>query len=171
MDLWGRLSNPSEAVETLADQGWNGRGSPPRPATAAVETSRIGDRGESSGEKGRLSNPGPDGVQRRLSDAEIEAIVGGYRAGRTLADLAAEFGVHPRTVADHLEARGVQRRVKRRKMSEGDITQAAARYRGGESLVLVASAFDVDSATLRRALLRVGVAIRSRPGWERQEAC
>jgi DNA-binding transcriptional regulator LsrR (DeoR family) len=88
-----------------------------------------------------------------------------YQAGRTLADLAAELGIHRRTVAAHLERRGVQRRVNRRKMTDDDLREAARRYRAGDSLAKVASPFDVDAATVRRELHRAGVAIRLRRGW------
>jgi hypothetical protein len=44
--------------------------------------------------------------------------VAGYQAGRSLADLAEAIGVHHRTVAAHLDQRGVQRRANLRKMSE-----------------------------------------------------
>ena len=114
---------------------------------------------------GQLSNPPRRPVLRRLNEVEIDRLVCEYQAGRTLADLAAALGVHRRTVAAHLEARGVQRRVNRRKMSDDDIDEAARRYRRGDSLAKVALAVDVDAATVRRELHRAGVTIRRRRGW------
>jgi hypothetical protein len=48
--------------------------------------------------------------------------VTGYRRGQSLADLAAQFGIHRRTVAAHLEARGVPRRINKPKMTSADTT-------------------------------------------------
>ena len=114
---------------------------------------------------GQLSNPCRIPVLRRLNKAQIDRLVREYQAGRSLADLASELGINRRTVAAHLEARDVQRRVNRRKMSEHDVSEAARRYRAGDSLAKVALALDVDAETVRRELHRAGVAIRPRRGW------
>ena len=102
---------------------------------------------------------------RRLDEVEIDELACSYRAGRTLADLAAELGVHQRTVAAHLDSRGVERRVNRRKMSDDDVRRAALRYRDGNSLAAIALTLNVDAATVRREFHRAGVTIRPRPGW------
>jgi hypothetical protein len=57
-----------------------------------------------------------------------------YQAGRTLADLVSALGIHRRTIAANLEARGIQRRVNGRKMTDDDVGDAARRYRAGDSL-------------------------------------
>jgi hypothetical protein len=95
----------------------------------------------------------------------VDRLVTGYRAGRSLADLAQALGVHCRTIAAHLEQRGVQRRVNLRKMTEHDISDAARRYRAGDSLATVGKIHGVDAATVRRELVRAGVKIRPRPGF------
>jgi transposase-like protein len=102
---------------------------------------------------------------RRLNDVETDALVSAYRAGRTLAALAGELGIHPRTVAARLDTRDVPRRVNRRKMSDDDVSDAVPRYRSGDSLATVALTFNVDAATVRREFRRAGVTIRPRPGW------
>ena len=104
-------------------------------------------------------------VLRRLTRSEIEEVVSGYRSGRSLADLAREFGIHHRTVADHLERLGIARRVNLPKMSPADVYRAAARNRAGESLATVGEALNVDASTVQRTLRRAGVTIRPRPGW------
>jgi lambda repressor-like predicted transcriptional regulator len=114
---------------------------------------------------GQLSNPGPRAIQRRLRAAEIDDLVTLYRAGRSLADLADNYGVHHRTVAAHLEQRGIQRRLNLPKMSEQDISDASRRYRAGDSLATVGKTHGVDAATVRRALVRAGVKIRPRRGF------
>jgi len=104
-------------------------------------------------------------IQHRLDTLEIDRLVADYQAGRSLADLASEFDIHRRTVAMHLERRGVARRATLRKMSHTDIEEAARRYRAGDSLATVGSALHVDAATVRRELQRAGVTIRQRRGW------
>jgi hypothetical protein len=69
-------------------------------------------------ETGQLSNPARRLIQRRLRGTDVDQLVTGYRAGRSLPDLADAFGVHRRTVAAHLERRGVQRRESLRKVTE-----------------------------------------------------
>ena len=128
-------------------------------------------------ERGRLSNPaaGPGcnsvdvadareaqpplepmqrSVQRRLDGPEIDRLVTGYQRGQSLADLATEFRLHRRTVAAHLEARGVPRRVNQPKMTQVDIHDAARRHQAGESLAAIARSLEVDPSTVRRALNR-----------------
>ena len=160
VDLMGRLSNPPDPLETLTGQGIAGSGDVrgKRSKTAKARPSASGSgRPENTG---RLSNPGDETVQRRLTDADVDELVTGYQAGRSLPDLAEDFGVHRRTVAAHLEQRGVQRRVNRRKMTEDDIREAACRYLAGDSLATVGDALGVHAATVRRELVRAGVDIR-----------
>ena len=161
----GRLSNPAEPLETLVGQGLqsprrrqNIRARRPRQAPAASETAPQ----ETTG---RLSNPGPRPIQRRLNAADIADLVAGYRAGQSLSDLAKEFRIHHRTVTAHLEQCGVTRRMNTRKFSNDDLDEASRRYRVGESLATVGIAFNVDAATVRRELHRAGVTIRPRRGW------
>jgi transposase len=87
-----------------------------------------------------------------------------YQHGHSLGELAREFGVHRRTVADHLERLGVARRVNLPKLTSTDIKRAASQYRAGDSLATVGKMLHVDASTVQRALKRVGVAIRPRPG-------
>jgi transposase-like protein len=103
-------------------------------------------------------------VLRRLTRSEIEEVVDGYQSGRSLVDIAQEFGIHHRTVADHLERLGVARRVNLPKMGPGDVSRAATRYRAGESLATVGKALNVDVSTVQRALKRAAVTIRPRRG-------
>jgi len=54
-----------------------------------------------------------------------------------LAGLAREFGVHRRTVAEHLDRLGIGRRVNLPKLAPADVVQAASQYRSGDSLAAV----------------------------------
>ena len=103
-------------------------------------------------------------VQRRLSPSAIAGLAAEYERGRSLNELAGQFGVHRRTVADHLERLGVARRVNLPKLTPTDIERAVSQYRAGDSLATVGKILNVDASTIQRALKRAGVAIRPRPG-------
>ena len=112
---------------------------------------------------GRLSNP----VQRRLSQAESDALVGLYRDGSSIDALARKYRVHRTTVIHHLDRAGIARQRVIRKMTDESVALAAARYEEGASLALVANEFGVHQRTLARELRRAGASIRPRRGWSR----
>ena len=161
----GQLSNPPKAIGAIADQGWRGHQQLRRRATSTGHARFPGTRDMGDEETGQLSNPPRRDVQRRLTEPEINELVNEYQAERTLADLACVLGIDRRTVAAHLQARGIERRINRRKMTDDDVSQAARRYRAGDSLATIASTFNVAAATIRRELRRIGVTIRPRRGW------
>ena len=161
VDLWGRLSNPNDTVETLAGQG-------SRASRGSLDTASEGPNrtSEPSGEavpeeRGRLSNP----VQRRLSQGEIKQLIHRYREGASIDGLARRYGIHRTTVIHHLDQAGVARRRVVRKMTDESVAVAAAQYGQGASLAVVADAFGVHQRTLARELRRAGAPIRPRRGW------
>ena len=183
VDLWGRLSNPAEAQESAAEQGFHGIAATGRKVrkAAGLPSNRPGADGPNN--RGRLSNPAtmiddrahsPTAdrsarhpgrrVQRRLTPPELEAVVARYQSGCSLNDLAREFGIYHRSVADYLERLCIARRVNLPKLSAADVKWAATRYRNGESLATVGKALKVDASTVQRALKRAGVPIWPRPG-------
>jgi len=187
VDLWGRLSNPPDTLETSPEQGFLGEPAAGRkpPKAARRSPNRPGDGGRNN--RGQHSNPGsralradvegvdsptPGGaarrptkpVQRRLTSSEVAAVAAEYEHGRSLEDLAREFGVHRRTVADHLERLGIARRVNLPKLTPTDIERAVSQYQAGDSLATVGKTLNVDASTVQRALKQAGVAIRPRPG-------
>jgi len=103
-------------------------------------------------------------VQRRFTSSEIAAIADEYQHGRSLDELAQQFSVHRRTVADLLERIGIARRVNLPKLTPTDIDLAVSQYQAGDSLATVGKSLSVDASTVQRALKRAGVAIRPRPG-------
>lgn len=160
-DLMGRLSNPPKTLEHLSEQGCHGSPRTSRETLKSPKRSSDSPGPRDSNNKGQLSNPAPmapcadeDGanpptagrstrrlgppVQRRLTPSQLEAVAARYQSGRSLNDLAREFGVHHRTVADHLERLGIARRVTLPKLSAADVKGAATRYRAAESLAIVA---------------------------------
>ena len=187
VDLWGRLSNPPDTLERAPEQGFlaeRALGRKPQNASQRSEE-RLGSGGPNN--TGQHSNPGSrafladvDGVgsptaggatrrltapvQRRLSPTEVAAIADKYQNGRSLSQLAQEFGVHRRTVAGHLERLGIARRMNQPKLPPTDIERAASQYQTGVSLATVGKNLNVDASTVQRALKRSGVAIRPRPG-------
>jgi len=161
VDLWGRLSNPPPAVQTLAGQGSAG----PRPPRQVVDDTRnrasVSAAGAVSEEEGRLSNP----VQRRASEATVDELVVAYLEGLSIDGLAVQFGLHRTTIISHLDRRGIERRRSVRRMTDRSVRQAAKRYETRESLKVVAARFGVDAKTLAREFKRGGIAIRRRNGW------
>ncbi len=184
----GRLSNPADALETLTGPGATAFNRSTRKTTKGSSHSPTASRSRNHEEKGQLSNPTlmlshdcrdhiqdtggfeeskgrRRSVQRRLSSSDVDALVAAYKRGRSLPDLAAEFGVHRRTVAKHLDGHGVARRRNARKMAQPQVEEAIRQYETGASLAAVAAVFQVDRETVRRELSRAGVTIRPRRGW------
>jgi hypothetical protein len=161
----GRLSNPPDPLETLTGQGSQGPRRRQNLRARRLRKARAAHETFAQETTGRLSNPGPRAIQRRLNTTDIAKLVAGYRAGESLADLAKEFCIHHRTVAAHLEQCGVPRRINTRQLTNNDVDQAARRYQAGQSLATVGIALNLDAATVRRELHRAGVAIRLRRGW------
>jgi len=160
VDLWGRLSNPSEILETLADQGWSSSRPRSRPDTTTVQTPETGQGGAASEEKGRLSNP----VLRHLSPGDVNKLVELHTEGSSIDAVARHFGVHRTTVISHLEDHGVPRRGNARKLTDAAVAASAKRYRSGRSLAAVAIQVGVHERTLARELRRAGIPIRPRNG-------
>jgi transposase-like protein len=141
VDLKGRLSNPLKIAETLAAQGAERIGG----TSASVATTRIrpsDDLAEGpQEEKGRLSNP----PQRRLSPTDLDDLLDAYRAGATINQLAAEFGIHRTTVAGHLDRHGVPRHSEQTAWDDDALRRAAELYATGSSLADIAHRFGVDA--------------------------
>ena len=163
VDLWGRLSNPDDAVETLTGQG--SRASRGTPDTTHEGPNRASgpSRNRVPEERGRLSNP----VQRHHSRREIDQLIADYREGASIDGLARRLEVHGTTVIHHLDRAGIARRRVVRTMTDESVALAAARYQEGASLAIVASEFGVHQRTLARELRRAGASIRPRRGRRR----
>jgi len=102
-------------------------------------------------------------IQRRLRGAEIDQLVASYRAGATVYELSAQFGMHRHTVSEVLERRGVSRRYQRLSLEQVDL--ACTLYESGHSLIKVGEQLGRKAETVRQALMKAGVEIKPRNGW------
>jgi len=132
------IGSPHEGVELV--QNWGSDDPPERPRE----------------EKGRLSNP----PQRRLSPATVDDIVEAYRAGATINQLAAEFGIHRTTVTGHLDRHRVPRHSKQTAWDDDILKQAAELYATGLSLAAIAHRFGVDPQTVATRFRRAAIPVR-----------
>jgi transposase len=102
------------------------------------------------------------GSARRLKPDEAEVLVAGYGAGKTMKELAAEFGISRQTVAAHL--RRAKAPVRRRSLSQKQATELVALHEAGGTSRELADRYGVSTDTVLRTLHRHGVKIRPRHG-------
>jgi hypothetical protein len=107
----------------------------------------------------------PKQQQHRLSPAEITQLCVDYRAGFKIRDLMARFGICRDTLFQHLRRHNVALRFEL-KLGSSQTTQAVDAYRAGRSLATIADQLRVSPETVRQALLRTGIPIRPRRGYE-----
>jgi transposase-like protein len=82
-----------------------------------------------------------------------------YQAGEGVKALAAELGMHHRTVKKRLEAAGVVLR-EQRILSDDQIERARGMYEQGMSTQHIGTEFGVSHNTIRRHLHHMGVEMR-----------
>jgi DNA-directed RNA polymerase specialized sigma24 family protein len=85
-----------------------------------------------------------------------------YRTGRTMKELATEFGVSRQTVAAHL--RRAKAPVRRRSLSQKQATEIVSLYEAGWTSRELADRYGVSTDTVLRTLHRHGVKIGPRHG-------
>lgn len=90
----------------------------------------------------------PSGRRRPTPDVCTQ-LVGGYEAGCTVRDLAAQFGLHRETVSAALERAGVARRYHHRR--DVDLDRADDLHAAGLSITEVAQVLGVGRTTLVKA--------------------
>ena len=93
----------------------------------------------------------------------VDDLVARYRDGATLVELASRFGVHRRTVAEHLTRRKVP--IRRGRCYPSRIHEAADLYLSGLTLLEVGVKVGAGPQAVRQALASHGVVIR--PGGRR----
>lgn len=113
----------------------------------------------------RLTREDPRQVPASVRDETVEL----YRAGMSLSGLGSRFGFSANKVQRLLVAMGepVRRRGPRMKgspLTDEQIRAAIADYEQGSSIASIAQRFGVSYPTLRKALMKAGVELRSRGG-------
>jgi len=165
VDLWGRLSNPPDTLESLTLQGVaTSREAHAEHARQAI-CSPTASESDVQEVPGRLSNPSPRPLQRRLSTADVDDICATYISGTSIDALARSHGVNRTTIITHLDQHGVPRRRVVRKMTDALVAEAALEYLDGHSLATVANKFNVAIRTLRREFSKAAIPTRPRQGW------
>ena len=106
---------------------------------------------------------------RRMSEAEVDDLVTGYRDGSSVRSLATRFGVHRTTVLCHLDRRNVERRPNVAKLVGASLEKATRLYVSGLSLAAVGKQMNVSARTVASALSDAGVVLRPRRGWPQQD--
>jgi DNA-directed RNA polymerase specialized sigma24 family protein len=101
---------------------------------------------------------------RRLSAAEVEDLIGRHHEGATVNVLATEFGIHRKTVMDHLRRAGIPRRSDAMRWTPEQLAHATDLYRQGLSAAAIGGQFGLDPSTVSRRLKRAGVVLRPRRG-------
>jgi hypothetical protein len=95
----------------------------------------------------------------RLNKVYQTKLLEAYRAGSSVYELAAQFGVTRQTAAAILERHGIKRRYKL--LSAVDIESAKKLYETGASYATIGEFLKVNPSTVRKSLLGAGV--ESRP--------
>jgi uncharacterized protein (DUF433 family) len=101
--------------------------------------------------------------QRRFTAAEVAEVGEQYQAGRSMNDLAQQYGVYRRTILHALKLCDVP--IRCRGLSPVRVAEAAELYRAGWSLARLGEKYGCTDKAVGHALRRRGVEIRTRHGW------
>ncbi len=101
--------------------------------------------------------------QRRLDGKKIEELARRYQAGETVAALAMEYGVNPKTLSQRLKRADVQ--LRQQGLTDAQKAEAERLYTARHSLKQIAAEFGCDAETVRQVLKKRGAQIRH--PWER----
>lgn len=102
-------------------------------------------------------------AQVRLDPIDVAALVEMYQAGRTLREVASEFGVPVQTAAAHLKRQGVPQR--RHRLTDEQVAEAVQLYEASWSTIQIGQHLGVYPQSIQYRLKRIGVRLRTRPGW------
>lgn len=92
----------------------------------------------------------------------------GYATGKSMKELAVEFGINRVTVSSYL--RQAQVPLRRVGLSTEQAVEAVGLYEAGWSSGRLAKRYDVSADTVLKSLRRTGAAIRPRRGGPRPKA-
>ena len=100
---------------------------------------------------------------RRLKATEVAAIGEQYQAGRSMNDLARQYGVHRHTILLALRRSDIP--IRPCGLSPDRVAEAAELYRTGWSLARLGEKYGCADKAVGYALRQYGVEIRPRRGW------
>ena len=98
-------------------------------------------------------------TQPRLSDEKVSQIVTAYETGKTVYELAAEYGCHRVTISAVLKRQGVP--IRHRSPTPTQIAEMARLYESGLSLAKVGEHFGFHASTVLAHLRNTGVKTRA----------
>lgn len=104
-------------------------------------------------------------TQPRLSDEKASQIVTAYETGKTVYELAAEYGCHRVTISAVLKRQGVP--IRHRSPTPTQIGEMARLYESGLSLAKVGEHFGFHASTVLAHLRNTGVKTRAHHQRER----
>jgi len=90
----------------------------------------------------------------RLTDAQVDRLVEGYLAGKSVYQLASLFGINRQTVSLHLKRRGVTMRMQG--LAESDRPEIERLRAAGWSYARLGERFSVDGSSVRNFVIRGG---------------
>jgi DNA-directed RNA polymerase specialized sigma24 family protein len=102
-----------------------------------------------------------------LKPAQVDALIAGYRAGRTMEELGTDFDIDRRTVSTYLRRAGVDSR--RGRLDPDQLIDAVRLYEAGWSSGRLAQRFNVSADSVLKALRSAGVTIRPRRGGHQRD--
>lgn len=100
--------------------------------------------------------------QPRISDEKCMQIVSGYEEGKTVYELASEYGCHRATISVVLNRRGVS--IRGSSPTAGEADEMIRLYGSGLSLAKVGDRFGVHASTVLAQLRKAGVKTRDAHG-------
>ena len=101
----------------------------------------------------------PRVAQRRLTSAEVAALIADYGFGMSIVQLVDRYEINRSTVYAHLRRHKVDRRSTT-KLTTEQIAEAAEAYRAGATSMELGERYGVGCDTILRRLRRVGVQLR-----------
>lgn len=114
---------------------------------------------ESTKDRPRRAEDRKRAVQPRVSDEQTVRIVEGYKAGRTVYELAAEFGYNRVTISAVLKRQSIA--LRRTSPTPQQIDEMTRLYESGLSLAAVGKQLGFNASTVLARLRAVGIKTRA----------
>lgn len=99
-----------------------------------------------------------------LDRSAKNAVVAAYSAGKAVAEIAEEFGIHRSTVVNIVRRAGATQPDRRNKFSPSQQAEITAAYEAGATTYELADKYLCSHSTIDRLLERSGITRRGRHG-------